>query len=199
MYIFPDKHFILASGSPRRKELMAMLNVNFDVNTSIKVDESIPDGVVSRAEDIPVYLSQIKSEPYRNILQPDDVLITADTVVILGNEVIGKPTDAIHARQILAQLSGRIHKVVTGVTVATPDNDSFSFSETTYVEFSDLSDDEIKYYVNQYAPLDKAGAYGIQEWIGAAAVKGINGSFYNVMGLPVNRLYRELKQRLSIH
>lgn len=199
MYIFPDKHFILASGSPRRRELMAMLNVNFEVNTSIKVDENIPEDAVINTEDIPVYLSQIKSKPYRNLLQPDDVLITADTVVILDNEVIGKPTDALNAGQILAQLSGRTHKVVTGVTVATPDNDSFSFSETTYVEFSNLSDAEINYYVNQYAPLDKAGAYGIQEWIGAAAVKGINGSFYNVMGLPVNRLYRELKRRFSIH
>lgn len=199
MYIFPDKHFILASGSPRRRELMAMLNVNFEVNTSIKVDENIPEDAVINTEDIPVYLSQIKSKPYRNLLQPDDVLITADTVVILDNEVIGKPTDALNAGQILARLSGRTHKVVTGVTVATPDNDSFSFSETTYVEFSNLSDAEINYYVNQYAPLDKAGAYGIQEWIGAAAVKGINGSFYNVMGLPVNRLYRELKRRFSIH
>lgn len=196
MHTFPDRHFILASGSPRRRELMAMLDVDFEVNTSIRIDERIPEGSVTCAEEVPMYLSQIKSEPYRQLLQPGDVLVTADTVVILDGEVIGKPADAADAELILAKLAGKSHKVVTGVTITTYEGTATSFTETTRVDFSPLTADEISYYVSHYSPLDKAGAYGIQEWIGAAAVKGIDGSFYNVMGLPVNRLYRELKRLL---
>ncbi|MDE7388573.1 MAG: Maf family protein, partial [Muribaculaceae bacterium] len=126
-------------------------------------------------------------------LQPDEVLLTADTVVILDGDVIGKPVDADDARRILNRLQGRTHTVVTGVTVAVKGHAPHTFSESTDVEFSPLTPAEIDYYVSRYSPLDKAGAYGIQEWIGAAAVKGMKGSFYNVMGLPVNRIYRELK------
>lgn len=187
------KHkFILASGSPRRRELLSMLGIDFTVDTSRKVDERIPDGMHLEAEKIPEYLSQIKAEAYLSDVVGDTVLITADTVVILDGEVMGKPLDEDDARCMLRRLSGRTHKVVTGVTVVTADK-RMTFSETTEVEFAPLIDPEIDYYVDNFHPTDKAGAYGIQEWIGAVAVKGLRGSYYNVMGLPVNRLYRELK------
>jgi septum formation protein len=184
-------NFILASGSPRRRELLAMLDLDFCVDTSRSVDEVVPQGMA--AEDIPAYLSQIKAAPYLPDLAADDVLITADTVVILDGEVIGKPRDAADARATLAKLSGRVHTVVTGVSISRKDSAVHTFSESTKVEFAPITAEEIAYYVERYSPLDKAGAYGIQEWIGAVAVKGMTGSFYNVMGLPVNRLYRELK------
>ncbi len=187
-----NRKFILASGSPRRRELLGMLGVDFTVDTSRQVDERIPDGVYIEAEKIPEYLSQVKAEAYLSDLTDDNVLVTADTVVILDGDVIGKPVDEGDARRMLRRLSGRVHKVVTGVTVVSSGKRK-TFSETTEVEFAPISDDEIDYYVDTFHPVDKAGAYGIQEWIGAVAVKGLRGSYYNVMGLPVNRLYRELK------
>lgn len=189
--MFGKTHYILASGSPRRRELMAMLDVDFRVDTSRSVDEVIPDDIT--AEETPAYLSRLKAEPYLPYLQPDEVLVTADTVVILNGKVIGKPRNADDARQTLRTLSGQTHKVITGVSIGRPDGSLSTFSEVTEVEFDNLSDDEINYYVDKYSPLDKAGAYGIQEWIGAAAVKGIRGSFYNVMGLPIHRLYTALR------
>ncbi len=186
-----NRKFILASGSPRRRELLGMLGVDFTVDTSRQVDERIPDGVYIEAEKIPEYLSQVKAEAYLSDLTDDNVLVTADTVVILDGDVIGKPVDEGDARRMLRRLSGRVHKVVTGVTVSSGKRKTFS--ETTEVEFAPISDGEIDYYVDTFHPVDKAGAYGIQEWIGAVAVKGLRGSYYNVMGLPVNRLYRELK------
>ena len=187
--------FILASGSPRRRELLAMLDVNFRVDTSRSVDEVVPPGMA--AADVPAYLSTLKAQPYVADLTSNQVLITADTVVILDGEVIGKPKDAADACAILARLAGHTHTVVTGVSIALPGRTALhTFSEQTQVEFAPLSAEEISYYVTRYSPMDKAGAYGIQEWIGAAAVKGMNGSFYNVMGLPINRLYRELKSLL---
>lgn len=187
-----NRKFILASGSPRRRELLGMLGVDFTVDTSRQVDERIPDGVYIEAEKIPEYLSQVKAEAYLSDLTGDNVLVTADTVVILDGDVIGKPVDEGDARRMLRRLSGRVHKVVTGVTVVSFGKRK-TFSETTEVEFAPISDGEIDYYVDTFHPVDKAGAYGIQEWIGAVAVKGLRGSYYNVMGLPVNRLYRELK------
>lgn len=192
--------FVLASGSPRRRELLAMLDVDFRVDTSLCVEETVPPGMP--AEEVPAHLSRIKAASYLDTLASDEVLITADTVVILDGDVIGKPADADAARATLRRLSGRTHTVVTGVTITLPDGRSHTFSESTAVEFAPITPHEIDYYVTRYSPLDKAGAYGIQEWIGAAAVKGMTGSFYNVMGLPVNRLYRELKallQRDFIH
>ncbi len=187
-----NRKFILASGSPRRRELLGMLGVDFTVDTSRQVDERIPDGVYIEAEKIPEYLSQVKAEAYLSDLTDDNVLVTADTVVILDGDVIGKPVDEGDARRMLRRLSGCVHKVVTGVTVVSSGKRK-TFSETTEVEFAPISDGEIDYYVDTFHPVDKAGAYGIQEWIGAVAVKGLRGSYYNVMGLPVNRLYRELK------
>lgn len=184
--------FILASGSPRRRELLQMLDLDFTVDTSRSVDETVPPGM--KTEDIPLYLSQLKAAPYVAELKPGQALITADTVVILDGKVIGKPKDKADAARILGELQGKTHTVVTGVTVVAYGQEPVSFSETTEVEFSTLSDREIAYYVERYSPLDKAGAYGIQEWIGAAAVSRIKGSFYNVMGLPVNHLYRLLKK-----
>lgn len=185
-----DKRYILASGSPRRRELLGMLDIDFRVDTSRPVEETIPAGMA--AEEVPAYLSRIKAAPYLADLQPDEVLITADTVVILNGRVIGKPTDKADARRTLAMLAGNTHNVITGVSIGRPDGSLTTFSETTEVDFDSLTAEEIDYYVERYSPLDKAGAYGIQEWIGAAAVKGIRGSFYNVMGLPIHRLYRAL-------
>lgn len=187
-----NRKYILASGSPRRRELMAMLDVDFRVDTSRSVDEVVPDGLP--AEEVPAYLSRLKAEPYLPDLKPDEVLITADTVVILNGKVIGKPKNPDDARRILTDLSGNVHKVITGVTLGYPTGKVKTFTESTEVEFDSLSPAEINYYVERYKPLDKAGAYGIQEWIGAAAVKGIRGSFYNVMGLPIHRLYKALTE-----
>lgn len=182
---------ILASNSPRRRELLADLGIDFQVKTLKGVDESYP-------HDLPVleiaeYISRKKAHAYKSQMSADQLIITADTVVILGDEVLGKPADAADARRMLRELSGKTHKVVTGVTIATTCNIK-SFSAVTDVEFAPLSDEDINYYVDHYRPLDKAGAYGIQEWIGCMGVRHISGSFYNVMGLPLHRLYSELNQ-----
>lgn len=186
------KKYILASGSPRRRELMAMLDLDFRVDTSKSVDEVVPQSLP--AEEVPGFLSRLKAEPYIAELKSDEVLITADTVVILNGTVIGKPKDKTDAQRILSELAGNVHKVITGVSIARPGMPIETFSETTEVEFDTLSEAEINYYIERYKPFDKAGAYGIQEWIGAAAVKGIRGSFYNVMGLPIHRLYTALRK-----
>ncbi len=181
---------ILASGSPRRRELLAMLDIDFTVDTSHPVDETVPEGM--KAEEIPLYLSQLKAAAYPLADDGKKLIITADTVVILDDMVLGKPEDLRGAADMLAMLQNRTQRVVTGVTIRTS-TDSVSFSAESEVEFGALTPEEIAYYVERYSPLDKAGAYGIQEWIGAAAIRGIRGSFYNVMGLPVHRLYSELK------
>ena len=185
---------ILASNSPRRRELLADLGIDFQVRTIKGIDESYPN-------DLPVleiaeYISHKKAHVYRQNMASDELIITADTVVILGDEVLGKPKDADDARHMLHELSGKTHKVVTGVTIVTAE-DTRSFSAISDVEFAELSDEDINYYVDNYRPLDKAGAYGIQEWIGCMGVKNINGSFYNVMGLPLHRLYNELDKMLN--
>ena len=185
---------VLASNSPRRKELLADLGINFKVRTIKGIDESYP-------HDLPVleiaeYISRKKAHAYRAEMAPGELIITADTVVILGNEVLGKPKDADDALRMLRELSGKTHKVVTGVTIVTADA-TRSFSAVSDVEFAELSDEDINYYVDNYRPLDKAGAYGIQEWIGCMGVRNINGNFYNVMGLPLHRLYTELNTMLN--
>lgn len=182
---------VLASGSPRRRELLAMLDMEFTVDASHSVDETVPDGMAP--ENIPAYLSQLKADAYPLEDGSDKLVITADTVVILDGVVLGKPASLREATDMLAMLQGRTQQVVTGVTIRTA-SDSLTFSSTSEVDFGTLTPEEIAYYVESYSPLDKAGAYGIQEWIGAAAIRGIRGSFYNVMGLPVHRLYSELKK-----
>lgn len=185
-----DYEVILASGSPRRRELLAMLDIEFRVDTSHSVDETVPAG--TSAEDVAPYLSQLKASAYPLSADEKKLVIAADTVVIIDGEVLGKPVDEADACLMLQRLQGREQKVITGVTVRTADK-SVTFSAESRVEFAPLTDEEIAYYVARYKPLDKAGAYGIQEWIGAAGIKGISGSFYNVMGLPVQRLYALLK------
>lgn len=179
---------VLASNSPRRRELLSELGVKYRVELIKGIEESHPADMP--AHEIAEYLSRKKASAYD--LKPNELLITADTVVILDAQVLGKPADEAEACAMLRQLSGRTHSVVTGVAVTTSGGVQ-SFSDEALVEFDELSDDEIAYYVKNYHPLDKAGAYGIQEWIGYAGVKNLNGSFYTVMGLPVHRLYRLLK------
>ena len=176
---------ILGSGSPRRKEVLAMLDIDFEVRSAGDVDESYPADLP--AEEVPLYLARKKSNAFLSGLRENELVITADTVVICDNNVLGKPGDSEEAFRMLKMLSGRKHAVVTGITVATREI-QISDTAITEVEFAPLSDETIKEYIGRYRPLDKAGAYGIQEWIGAVAVKGINGSFYNVMGLPLHLL-----------
>lgn len=182
---------ILASNSPRRKELLAQLDVPFRVQVLKDIDESYPADLP--VASVPLYLSQKKAEGHKSLIKSNEMIITADTIVLLGDEVLGKPADDAEAMAMLSRLSGKTHKVITGVTIVTAER-SRSFETVTDVTFNSLSTEEIDYYVKHYRPLDKAGAYGIQEWIGAVAVSNITGSFYNVIGLPVQRLYEELKR-----
>lgn len=181
---------ILASNSPRRKELLAGLDMPYEVRVLDGIDESYPADLPTH--QIAEYISRKKAEAYRKSMKGDEVVITADTIVVLDNEVMGKPKDGADARRMLHQLSGHTHQVITGCTLTTPTSQR-SFSVVTDVTFKQLSDDEINYYVDTYQPMDKAGAYGIQEWIGYIGVTGLNGSYYNVMGLPVQRIYEALK------
>lgn len=180
---------ILASGSPRRKELLAMLDIDFRVDTSYGVDEIIPPGLA--LDSVPAYLSELKASAYP--VADNQLVITADTVVLLGDTLLGKPADKEDACAMLASLADRTQRVITGVTIRTA-SQSETWSVESSVTFGPLTADEIAYYVDRYSPLDKAGAYGIQEWIGAAAIKNIDGSFYNVMGLPVHTLFTRLKK-----
>lgn len=188
--IFGKRKLLLASGSPRRRELLDSLGIKVEHAQLHDVDESYPADLSPMK--VPEYLSRLKSQAYRSELADDEVLVTADTVVVLDGKVLGKPVDEAEAKAMLRSLSGRVHQVVTGVTLATSSS-SVTFSEVTNVEFDTLSDSEIDYYVANFKPFDKAGAYGIQEWIGYVGVKGIRGDYYNVMGLPVNSLCRHLK------
>ena len=181
---------ILASNSPRRKELLAGIDVPFDVRVIDGIDESYPDELSSK--DIAEYISKKKAAAYRQTMTADELVITADTIVVLGAQVMGKPHDSIEAHTMLQSLSGQTHQVITGVTLTTLERQT-SFSVETDVTFKSLSDDEIDYYVTHYKPFDKAGAYGIQEWIGHIGVTALKGSYFNVMGLPVQRIYEALK------
>ena len=182
-------NIILASNSPRRRELLAGLDVDYEVRVLKDIDETYPDNLP--VADIPTYISREKAAAYT--IADNELLLTADTVVVLGNEVLGKPADDADAKRMLRELSGKTHQVITGVCLTTTKM-QHSFSVTTDVTFKELTDDEIDYYVTNYHPLDKAGAYGIQEWIGFIGVERIEGSYFNVMGLPVQRLYTELKK-----
>jgi septum formation protein len=182
---------ILASNSPRRKELLAGLGISFDVLTIPGIDESYPDTLVGG--DIPVYLAKKKSEAYNDILRDNLLVITADTIVWHNGKVLGKPKDRREAIEMLTELSGDSHIVYTGVCVRTKDKEVSFFTESE-VFFDELTSSEIEYYVDNYKPYDKAGSYGIQEWIGYVGVKRIEGSYFNIMGLPIQRLYKELKR-----
>ena len=202
---------VLASNSPRRRELLSGLGFDYEVRTLKDLDESYPEGLPM--EEIPQYISRKKAEAYT--IGPDELLITADTIVYLDGEVLGKPTDEADAIRMLRKLSGRTHQVVTGVTLkvspkSSPEGKNFtrlpspsgegvgvmlhSFASVSQVTFADLTEEEIRHYVTHYRPLDKAGAYGIQEWIGYIGVTSLQGSYFNVMGLPVQKLYTEMKK-----
>ena len=180
---------ILASNSPRRKELLAGLGVPFEVRVLQDIDEHYPENLP--VNEVARYIAKEKADAYRRIVAADELIITADTVVIVGDEILGKPMDEADAVRMLRLLSGRTHQVTTGVCLLTAEKER-CFDVTTDVTFKTLTDEEIHYYVHRYRPFDKAGAYGIQEWIGYIGVTGLNGSYYNVMGLPVQRIYQEL-------
>lgn len=181
----------LASNSPRRKELLSGLGIPFEVRVNGDIDESYPSDLPPEA--IPLHISRKKAAAYLQTMSADELIITADTVVVVSGEILGKPVDASDAHRMLRLLSGTTHQVITGVCLTTTDH-QVAFSVTTDVTFKDLSDEEIHYYIDHYRPYDKAGAYGIQEWIGYIGVTGLHGSYFNVMGLPIQRIYEELRK-----
>ena len=182
---------ILASNSPRRQELLAGLDIDFEVKIIPDIEESYPETL--RKEDIPVYIAKKKAQAYRNYLKENTLLITADTIVLLDGNVYGKPSDEPEAKKMLQILSGQTHEVITGACL-TGLKKQQTFDVSSRVKFAELQEDEIDYYVKKYKPFDKAGAYGVQDWIGYIGVENLEGSFYNVMGLPVRVLYTYLKE-----
>ena len=180
----------LASNSPRRRELLAGLDIDFEVKVLEGIDESYP-------QDLPVdkvaeFISKTKAGAYKDIIGDDELVITADTIVVLNDKVMGKPEGREEAVNMLKTLSGKTHQVITGVCLTTKTQQRVT-SVVSEVTFKELADEEIFYYVDRYQPYDKAGAYGIQEWIGYIGVTGLKGSYFNVMGLPVQRIYQELR------
>ena len=183
-------HIILASNSPRRRELLGGLGIPFDVKVLPDVSESYPDTLP--VDDTAQYIAEEKAAAYRDFMQPDDLVITADTVVVVDDMILGKPKDREDAHRMLRLVSGRTHQVYTGVCLLSKDQEKH-LSVCTNVTFRELTDEEIYYYIDNYKPFDKAGAYGIQEWIGYIGVTRLEGSYFNVMGLPVQRINDELK------
>lgn len=181
---------ILGSASPRRAELLKGLDLNFEIIT-MNVDETYPSSM--NGVGIPMFLAEKKANAFKDIMTDDMMLITADTIVFLEGKVLGKPVDYTDAKKILQKLSGKTHQVITGVCISTTERRRV-FHTSSEVRFAHLSEAEIEYYLENYKPYDKAGSYGVQEWIGYVGVENINGSYYNVMGLPIQRLYNELKR-----
>lgn len=187
---FPDFNIILASKSPRRQQLLNDLGLKFTVHTK-EVDEIYPERLAK--EEVPVYLAELKAKPFLSGLLAKDLVITADTVVCLDDTILGKPKNSKEAEKMLQDLSDREHQVITGVCL-TSKQKSHSFYSVTNVRFKKLTSQEITFYISAFKPYDKAGAYGIQEWIGSIGITHIEGSFYNVMGLPIQRLYEEIQK-----
>jgi septum formation protein len=187
-----NKHFILASQSPRRKQLLEWAEIPFEIIVS-DADESFPPGL--SMDEVAIYIARNKALAVQEFLKEkrNNVIIAADTIVVLNNEVIGKPTDRADAVSILKKLSGHKHQVITGVVILS-DEKQFAFADTTEVEFHSLTEEQVEFYVDKYHPYDKAGAYAIQEWIGVVGIKSIRGDFYNVMGLPVSRVVQQLQK-----
>ena len=179
---------ILASASERRRQLLEELGIDFEVVVK-PYDESFPDDL--RGKQIAEYISAQKAKLFINDIKPNELVITADTIVLLDNKILGKPLNKADALRMLREISGKTHEVITGVSIVYG-NKTVTFSDTTKVTFREMTDDELNYYIDKYSPYDKAGAYGIQEWIGIAACSRIEGSFYNVMGLPVEKVYDKL-------
>ena len=182
---------LLASNSPRREELLRGIDIDFEVKVLPDIDESYPSDLP--IENVAEFVAQKKASSYTDNLKSDELLITADTVVILDKVIYGKPTNKEEAKEMLCALSGKTHRVISGVCLASTTKQT-SFSVASYVEFTELTNEEIDYYINRYAPFDKAGSYGVQEWIGYIGVKHISGSYFNIMGLPIQRLYSEMKR-----
>jgi len=191
---FPGYKIILASRSPRRRELLKELGIEFEV-ALMNYDESYPEGL--NGEEIALHIAIAKARSFRNNIAGDEIVITADTIVWCNGEVLGKPVDEEDAKSILGKISGRTHEVITGVCLLSKLHEK-SFTVSTNVTFCTLTDEEIKYYIDHYDPYDKAGAYGIQEWIGIIGCSRIEGSYFNVVGLPVQRLYRELQEFVKL-
>ena len=186
-----DFRIILASNSPRRRELLSGIDVKYEVRTLPDIDESFPASLPH--EEVAEFLACKKAEAYLPALKEDELLITADTIVVLDGMILGKPHNKHEAVDMLRNLAGKRHRVITGVCLTTSHRQQ-RFSDVAYVTFSTLSNEEISYYVSRYDPMDKAGAYGVQEWIGYVAVEKIEGSYFNVMGLPIQKVYQALKQ-----
>lgn len=182
---------ILGSNSPRRKALLSGLGIAFETKPMPDIDETYPETL--KEEEIPLFIARHKAEAYAASMTADELLITADTIVWIDNGVLGKPHGREDAIRMLRILSGRTHEVITGVCLTTPGK-VVSFYVKSSVSFAPVKEEDIVYYVDAFKPYDKAGAYGIQEWIGYVAVEGIEGSFYNVMGLPIQRVYQELSK-----
>ncbi|MCT4648092.1 MAG: Maf-like protein [Carboxylicivirga sp.] len=187
-----DYKIILSSQSPRRQELLKHLNLSFEIRLKEDVDETFPDDMP--ATEVPEYLARLKANPYLEDCKNENILvITADTIVCCDGKILGKPKDRQDAMEMLRMLSGKTHEVITGVAL-TANNRQHTFSVSTKVFFKVLSQQEIDFYIDEYKPFDKAGAYGIQEWIGMIGIEKIEGSYFNVVGLPVQRLYTELQE-----
>jgi septum formation protein len=184
---------ILASKSPRRQQLLAEMGIKFRISVC-DFDESYPDGM--KGEEIALYLARAKASCLKNTLNDREIIITADTIVWCNNHVLGKPVDFNDAVRMIREISDNCHDVITGVTIMSI-NKEITFASTTRVTFDYIPDEEINFYVEKFKPYDKAGAYGIQEWIGITSCKNIEGSYFNVVGLPVQRLYCELKEFLN--
>ena len=189
--ILSGRKIILASASPRRRELLAGLGVEFTVDTQNTFEEIAPEGLPYT--QYPEYMAKGKSHGFHRELLPDEILITADTMVLCSDEIMGKPKDRDDAIRMVQKLQDNSHTVLTGVCIRTVGKE-VSFTSTTEVFFGTLTQEEIEHYIDTYKPYDKAGSYGVQEWVGYAGIKGIDGSFYNVMGLPVHMLYNSLKE-----
>ncbi len=187
---FPKYNYILASKSPRRSQLLHSLGIEFEVKTR-EVNEIYPEDLSK--EEIPVFLAELKAKPFLADLQQNELLITADTIVWYKGNVLGKPADKTEAEKMLQLLSGNEHQVISGVCLSTSKK-SKSFYALTNVQFKVLTNHEIEHYISVFEPFDKAGAYGIQEWIGSIGITHIEGSFYNVMGLPIQKLYEEIQK-----
>lgn len=187
---YPKYNYILASKSPRRSQLLKSLGIDFVVKTK-EVEEIYPENLTK--EQIPVFLAELKAKPFISDLKENDFVITADTIVWFNQKVLGKPKDKTEAVKMLQQLSGNEHQVISGVCLSTKQK-SKSFYSVSNVQFKALTNNEVEYYVAHFKPFDKAGAYGIQEWIGSIGITHIEGSFYNVMGLPIQKLYEEIQK-----
>lgn len=185
-----DYQIFLASRSPRRHSLLTQCGIPFKVWLKDEVAEDFPSGL--SPSEVAIYLSKLKARVYRDELGPNDILLTADTIVVLDNRILGKPADRKDAINMLSELSGRPHEVITGVCLTSGDKESV-FTASTIVWFDHLDPSEIEEYIDEFSPYDKAGSYGIQEWIGYMGIHRIEGSYFNVMGLPIQQLYKELQ------